>query len=152
MSASTGALLAFAVQLLADRMPAVAVSGPNELPLPTDATIPPTLIVQQAAGGSPASYGQREAVYTLRCYGATDSDVLTAWDAVAAALTDAETGEPLGPRTVIWLDTRTDPPTTRRLWLYSAAVSEPGGPAPDPEAGWPVIVATATMRWSHKEV
>jgi hypothetical protein len=150
--ASVGAFLAGTITLLTQRMPGVNVSGPTELPLPADATISPTLIVDQTAGGVTESFAIRECVYSIRCYGATDEDALTVWDLLESALTDHETGEPISNTLVEWTDYRFVPPTIRGLWLYSASLSAAGGPRPDPEASWPVLIATATMRWGHKEV
>jgi len=150
--ASVGAFLAGAIKLLQDRLPGVQVSGPTELPLPADATIGPTLIVDQVAGAPTSSWASRECVYTLRCYGATEDVSLDVWDLLEIALTDVETSEPISNLLVAWEDFRTTPATTRRLWLYSAGLGIATGPIPDPEASWPVLIGTATMRWGHKEI
>lgn len=149
---ASGGYLAQALQLLADAMPGVAVSGPRTLPMPDRATLPATLIVQVAPGAQANSFAQRAVTYTIRCYGQDDGVALAAYEALHAALTDAETGEPIAGRLVTWLDGSTQPATARTFWLYRAEVGPPAGPAPDPESRWPVLVAVATMVWSHKEV
>lgn len=145
---ATGAYLAQAIVMLAGAMPGIKVSGPTTLPLPEGATLPPTVIIQAAPGASPASFAQRIVVYTCRCYGKDDAGALAAYEALHAALTDAETGEPISNRRVTWQDGA----TARHFWLYRAEVGVPAGPAPDPESRWPVLVAIATMVWSAKEV
>ncbi len=132
-----------AVELLATRMPGVQISGPrDDLPVQDSSGtgLPLTIIVQAAGGPNPQQPPMRQSLYTCQCYADDPDDALALYGGVLAALTDTEG---YGITNVL---------VNGRWWLYEAAVGGATGPTPDPEAGWPMVVAPLTMTWSMLEV
>lgn len=131
------------ISFLGARMVGVVVSGPQELPLADTVVraLPLTVIVE----ANPSSAALEPPVvtigYTLRFIAATVDDAILLYGGAATSLSDPLTAQPISNIAV-----------AGRWWLYDGRIGPPTGPTPDPEAGWPTVVATATMTWSMIEL